>query len=264
MHAVPYRHIVQAAEEHYSLPPGTPPFEYLPVEEQQQQQQEQVRCCYCCCAPGTIWRGAMWELRSSHLHPLLCSLCLRPVLPQYAATTEQVEQPQQHQEQQEGEDRDVRQWAEAAADLAFNATVHQQYLDLPPWPATTHEELAVSWRLWVELVLGARASMIDRCRCCLRLTCTSSCCSRGCLQGAWNFTQSIYDYAASQPMTRVLSWDSPRLVRCAELHASALSSPPLPPPLLPPPPPSRSPAHYLSSLLPPAPLPTRAPAPTAG
>ena len=165
--AVRHRRVVQAAEEHYSLPPGTRPFEYLPVEEVQQQQpeseQEQVRRHRCCsaaaCSPGTTsWRGRQAGA-AAHRTPVAhcCAPCLCCL--QYAATTEQEElmwqehQLQQQQQQQEGseasegsEARDEQQWAEAAADLAYDGAVHQQYLDLPPWPATTHDELAVSWR----------------------------------------------------------------------------------------------------------------------
>lgn len=34
-----------------------------------------------------------------------------------------------------------------------------------------------------------------------------------CLQGGWNLTQDIYDYAAALPMSVVHSWEEPRLVR---------------------------------------------------
>lgn len=38
---------------------------------------------------------------------------------------------------------------EEAAEIAaatFDPAVHQRYLDLPPWPPTTHAELTVGWR----------------------------------------------------------------------------------------------------------------------
>lgn len=62
--------------------------------------------------------------------------------------------------------------AQAAATAAFDPKVHRQYLDLPPWPVATEDVLT----------------------------------------GSWNFTPSVYDYAAHQPMTQVLSWESPRLM----------------------------------------------------
>lgn len=60
----------------------------------------------------------------------------------------------------------------AHAEDYFNAEVHQGYLDLPPWPETTEAEMTGSWRL----------------------------------------TEEIYDYAASLPMTKVLSMEAPRVM----------------------------------------------------
>lgn len=87
----------------------------------------------------------------------------------------------EHQEEHQGEGERVQrvlsssnadEEAAAAAAATFDPEAHRQYLELPAWPEADEQALT----------------------------------------GSWHFTEQVYDYAASLPMTQVLSWDNPRLV----------------------------------------------------
>ncbi|KAL4854991.1 Prolyl 4-hydroxylase 2 [Chlorella vulgaris] len=88
--------------------------------------------------------------------------------------------PGEHQEEHQGEGERAQrvlssnadEEAAAAAAATFDPEAHRQYLELPPWPEADEQALT----------------------------------------GSWHFTEQVYDYAASLPMTQVLSWDNPRLV----------------------------------------------------
>ena len=77
-------------------------------------------------------------------------------MPEGAQDLQQLEQQADESQEGAGEQAFVPgtgEEAEAAAAATFDAAVHQQYLDLPPWPQPTEQELKVGFR-WGGLLVG--------------------------------------------------------------------------------------------------------------
>lgn len=78
-------------------------------------------------------------------------------MPEGAQDPQLVEQQADESQEASGEQAFVPgtgEEAEAAAAATFDAAVHQQYLDLPPWPQPTEQELRVGFH-WGGLFVGA-------------------------------------------------------------------------------------------------------------